>query len=47
VSSFTASVGRPIKLKIFTTKMDRVGIVGMALARSGLTKLTNCCETGK
>jgi hypothetical protein len=27
--------------------MARVGIVGMALARSGLTKLTNCCETGK
>ena len=45
-SSIMANVGHPIKLRIFITKMDRVTLVGMALAKNGLYKFTNCCKTG-
>lgn len=46
-SNFMASVGLPIKLRMFTTKTVGVTIAGMALEKNGRIKPTNSCNAAR
>ena len=40
------NAGRPVKRKIFIIKMGKAMLAGMALGKSGLIRLMNCCKSG-